>query len=129
MGSDGEPQINQLIARRCGECFDALLNLISNSTERGEPDTLITLDLRWILKTPVDAFGRSGKYRTVLVCVVAHRDYVVEVLSDKPVDIFREVVGDVDSNLFHHLNCFCSHLCWSDAGACHFKTALTELSQ
>src|SRR6266508_3065591 len=105
-------------------------NFVSHTAKDRHP-FLITADVRRgrVLEALMNAPGLSGKNGTALVCVVAHGNDVIELLPHKLINCFRAVLGYVDTELTHYLNCFRPHGARLHAGALHFEFVSAVVTQ
>ncbi len=80
---------------------NALDDFVSHVPECGK--LLFAVDLGRIIESPVDRLG-ARKERTILLCPIANRNNVVELLVKKLVQALGFLVSDVDSKFIHHLD-------------------------
>ena len=75
-----------------------------------------------IIETPMMSIQLPWKHRARLIRVATNRDYGLDVLFQKIVHVLGVMRGDVDADLFHHLNAQRMHKTRRlGAGAVHFK--------
>ena len=81
-------------------------DLVADHTESDERFFLTPRSFRRISKANVQpALHLAGEDGAVLVRVIADRDQVVEGILQELTHILRSAHADIDSNLFHHLDC------------------------
>src|SRR4030095_8793771 len=128
---DQRPKTKDLLldSNRAHKLLESFANLVSDCAEHRQSGRLIALCRGRILKAPMNSLGSSGKYWTILIRVIADRNHVIERLSNKQVDVFREVVRNVDANLFHDVHRLGPDLRRTDSCANYFKILSAHVSQ
>ena len=81
-------------------------DLVADVSKRCENLFFTPCRFRWIRKPKVQpGFHATGEGRTILIRVIADGDDVVEDILQKLLYGFWATRTDIDSNLFHHLDC------------------------
>src|SRR5207244_8453186 len=102
------------------EFANSLVQIVPRVTEgielrflRAEPDR--------IFDAPMNSFGRTGKDRATLTCVIADRNYIVKGSVQKLIQRLRAMIRNIDPDLIHHRDSLRPKVGGKGAGAENFK--------
>ena len=109
------------------ERSQTLAYFVADFPEQREPRFVMALCRRRVYETPMNALCAARKDGALFISVVTHGDHVIECLTKEFVYRFRPMVGDIDANLFHHLNRFLPHVGWVHARAGYLKPLVGTL--
>src|SRR5437870_5978189 len=110
------------------EFANSLVQIVPRVTEgielrflRAEPDR--------IFDAPMNLFGRTGKDRATLTCVIADRNYIVKGSAQKLIYRLRAMMRNIDPDLVHHGDGIGTNVAWHETRAENFKAIASQVPQ
>ena len=89
------------------EIFHPFADVIADASEDIQT-IFIASNVRWrrVFEAVMNALGFARKHRANFIRVIANGDDVIEFLSDKFVYVFGAMMGNINADFLHRLNCF-----------------------